>query len=66
MSRNAKVLDCNVDDLEERLAQVEGAWAPICWDFYSREDKRRVTVVLARVQQQMQLAAPPPNLRVRN
>lgn len=65
MPRNCKVVHCNVDELEERMAEIEGAWAPIAWDFYSREDKRRATVVLARITQTMTMATPPPNLRVR-
>ena len=59
MARNTRVIHCTVDQLEEQLNTVEGAWQPICWNFYPDGAVQRAVVVLARIVQQIPMAAPP-------
>jgi hypothetical protein len=65
VAKNIRVMHCTVESLEDALNSIEGAWQPICWNFYPDGTVQKAVVVLSRIVQQMPLAAAPPNIRIR-
>lgn len=65
MARNAKVISVPVAELEDRLCELDGGWAPLVFDFTTNQGVLVATVVLQRVVRQIPMAAPPPDFRIR-
>lgn len=62
MADNIRVLDCRVDELAANLNSIAENFGPVVWNFYDRGAERRVTVVMGKIQPQVQMVPLGPDI----